>query len=252
MQSLERLAVSGDDPPARLIQKDVEDHPVLFSTPVLAAVLAEILLGRGKAEEALRVLHAAIDKSPNDLRLRQLMGLAWSRLGLLDLAIDCLEPLYTRFSDDEETAGILAGVYKRRWVRDRSNVADLEKSHHAYKKAWKFSGKKSTYVGINSATTALFLGRREEAGKQALEIENLLRQRTARLPGNLIDSRLDFRFWDQVTLGEAQLLQGHWETARDTYRAAFQQHPERSGDIDVSRRQRDEILKILDLPPMND
>jgi hypothetical protein len=171
------------------------------------------------------------------------MGLYWSRLGKLEQALEWLGPLYARHPNDDETAGITAGVHKRRWLADRSRSDDLQRSQRAYREAYKGSGKRSTYLGINTATTALFLGKRDEARRLAREVEELLRQRAAVLPGELND--LDF--WDAVTLAEARLLQGDRAGAEALYRSVFTRYAGlREGDIAVARAQMEEILKALE------
>jgi len=247
IRTVEELHSLGPNPPAER-QQHVEAHPAFRHTAILPAVLAEALLARKEDDEAVRVLRAGLASFPEDLRLRQLLGLYHSRAGQLDQALQWLEPLIAQFPDDDETAGITAGVWKRRWQADRTNLADLEKAQRAYRDAWRRSSKKSTYVGINSATTALWLGRQDEARRLAREVADVLIRRAAALSGDLSDPQHAFHYWDQVTLAEAQLLLGDWATARQTYDEAFARHPERRGDIEVSRRQRDEILKTLGLP----
>jgi tetratricopeptide (TPR) repeat protein len=246
IRSVEELHSLGPNSPAGR-QQDVEAHPAFRHTAVLPAALAEVLLARKEDEEALRVLQAGLAPFPEDLRLRQLIGLYWSRAGRLDEALRWLEPLIAEFPEDDETTGITAGVWKRRWQADRTNVADLEKSQRAYRDAWRRSARKNTYVGINSATTALWLGRTDDSRRLAREVAEVLTRRAAALSGDLSDPQHAFHYWDQVTLAEAQLLLGDWPAAQQTYDDAFARHAERRGDIEVSRRQRDEILKSMGL-----
>jgi tetratricopeptide (TPR) repeat protein len=242
MRSLEEIGSGGPN------VEEIEGKRTFRNTPVLAGVLADILLSRKEHEDAFRVLQAGLLQFPDDLRLRQLMGLYWSHEEKLDKALEWLEPLYAQFPDDDETAGITAGVYKRLWQANRSNVADLDKSHRAYRGAWKKSGRKNAWLGINAATTALWLDRREEYRRLAQEVADLLQGRAVSLPADLRAPRLAFNYWDQVTLAEAQLLLGDWPTAQQTYQDAFNRHADRRGDIEVTRKQRDEIIKALGLP----
>jgi tetratricopeptide (TPR) repeat protein len=237
-----------DDRSASLLtshwQAEVESDSFYLKTPVIPAVLVEVLLGRKENAEALRVLTTALTHFPEDLRLRQLMGLYWSRTGDLGQALAWLDPLYSRFANDEETAGITAGAYKRQWLADRSNRTALEKSSRAYRQAWR-SSSKNAYLGINAATTALWLGRRDESKRLAKEVETLLRRRWATLPADLTGKDLAFSYWDQVTLAEALLLLGDWSAAWQTYHEAFTVHAARLGDVEVSRGQLGELLKAL-------
>jgi tetratricopeptide (TPR) repeat protein len=248
MRSLEELDAPGANPRTNLGHAEVESDSRFHRTAVFPAILAEIRLSRGEHGEAFGVLSAGLSRFPDDLRLRQLMGLYWSRQGQLEKALHWLEPLATRFDADDETAGMTAGVYKRKWQADKANRNDLEKAYRAYRDAWKKSNKKNTYLGINSATTALWLGRADEARRVATEVEELLRDRLTALPRDLMDPGLALSFWDQVTLAEAHALQGAWDAAERTWREALARHPERSGDAKVSLKQLNEIRTAQGLP----
>jgi tetratricopeptide (TPR) repeat protein len=224
----------------------------LFRTPSPPAVLAEMLLDRKEHDACREVLGAALAVFPDDLRLRQLLGLYWSRCGDLAQARRCLEPLFAQNPDDEETAGISAGVYKRLWLAARHNRKWLAKSQRAYRQGWERSKGSNAYLGINAATTALWLEQPEEARQVAAEVEELLRDRAAALARAALarqpdDPDLLFNYWDQVTLAEAQLLLGQFAAARHTYQQAFARHPEQQANIDVSRQQMGEILRALSL-----
>lgn len=216
-------------------------------TAALPAAVAEMMLDRRQDEEARDLLAAALSKTPDDLRLNQLMGLYDSRNGRPELALRRLEPLYARF-DDGETAGITAGAYKRLWLRDKTNKRWLDKSHRAYRRGWDGS-QTDAYLGINAATTALWLGQESDAGQIAAGVRQLLQDRIAALrefqgdkPGPVLN------YWDHVTLAEAQLLLRDFDTARLTYREAFQTHAKQAGNIKVSREQLEEILRVLGPP----
>jgi len=241
---LKQLDDLSDSPLTRRWQESVESDSFYLKTPVIPAVLVEVLLGRKENAEAWRVLTTALAQFPEDVRLCQLRGLYCSRTGDLEQALRWLEPLYANFANDEETAGIMAGAYKRQWLTDRTNRTALEKSYRAYRQAWKVSSK-NAYLGINAATTALWQGRWDESKRLAKEVEALLRRRWATLPADLAGPHLAFSYWDQVTLAEALLLLGDWSGARETYHAAFANHAARLGDVEVSRKQLGELLKVL-------
>jgi hypothetical protein len=245
VRAIENLEETGHGADAPAAAARLADDPAFLQTPALAGVLAEILLGRAMLDEARRVLSAGRERFPEDLRLRQLMGLYWKRRDDPDRALAWLEPLYAQDPTEGETAGITAGAYKQKWLRDRADVRALERSHRAYRNAWKSSKRENVYLGINAATTALWLGNGEEARRLAREVEALLRRRAATLPRDLAEPGADFSFWDHVTLAEAQLLQGGRAAAERSYDEAFGRHAGRRGDIDVCRQQRDEILQAL-------
>jgi len=242
LQSLDALERGGS----------VEIGPAFFRTPVTAAVLADILLARSGKDDTgpHNVLKEALGHFPRDLRLRQLMGLYFSRRARPAEALTWLEPLAEEFGEDDETAGITAGAHKRLWLQDRAKKEHLRRAHAAYRKGWKASGRNNAWLGINAATAALFLGDRDQARRLAAGVETLIRHRADTLPAELSRSWLYGGYWPWVTLAEAQLLQGQWDAARQTYGDAFRRHADRAGDIKVTRAQRDEILRALHLPPM--
>jgi tetratricopeptide (TPR) repeat protein len=220
-------------------------HLSFFQTPVVPAVLAEKLLDRKEHAHAGRVLAKAIQGFGEDLRLRQLLALYWSRVGDVEEAVRCLETLHASAGDDEETTGILAGVYKRRWQVHREQLDWLEQAHRLYRHGWERARKTSPYLGINAATTALWLGNGAHARRLAAEVQALLLDRAGKLAGHGSENSLTLNYWDHVTLAEAQLLLGRFASSRQTYREAFERYAEQQGNIEVSRRQAVEILGAL-------
>ena len=216
LEELEQAMVSGS---ADNIVAEMAACPAFTATPILPAVLADILLSRRQPAAALGVLKTALARFDGDLRLQQLMGLCLSRQQEFSPALQWLEPLRGQSHDDGETAGITAGVYKRIWLADRTRQDALKTSHQDYRRAWEISKKSEVYVGINAATTALWLDHPDEARQLATDVENVLRRRAEDLPSDL--AGLDFQFWDQLTLAEARLLQGDWPAARNIYENTF-------------------------------
>ncbi len=100
------------------------------------------------------------------------MGLYFSRSGNLQEALKRLEPLYARYMDDGEMAGVTAGVYKRLWRSDKTDGKRLEQSHRAYRHGWDVSRQSNAYLGVNAAATALWLGRPEDAREIAAVVRN--------------------------------------------------------------------------------
>jgi tetratricopeptide (TPR) repeat protein len=230
-------------------ERQPADDEGVLRAPALAAVLAEILLDRGRHAEARAVLDRALGKFPDDLRLRQLLGLYRSRTGELEKALEILAPLAEQYRDDDETVGITAGVYKRLWLKHRHDRRWLEQSHRAYRQGWKHSRGANAYLGINAATTALWLGRPADSRQLAEEVRSLLEARRAILAGWTSDPDLAFNYWDQVTRAEAELLLGERAAARRTYLAAFAAHAaEQADNVKVTRNQLGELLRALGLP----
>lgn len=217
--------------------------PMAAPTAVVPAVTAELLISRGEFDAAFELLQTSLASFRDDLRLLQLQGLCWSRKGELDRAIQSLEPVRQRQPADEETLGILAGAYKRRWLKDEANKPDLELAYQTYRTGWKGSAKGNTYLGINTAATALWLGNQKLATETAAEVENVLKKRIQSLPAELRDSQESYDFWDRITLAESRLIQGDADSADRIYEAAFAKHAELLGDIAVSRKQREIHLR---------
>ena len=252
--ALDRAELTGGDLLARL---DLTPNPrnLVLLTPVVPAVVAERLIGRGLLGEADRVLAAARRAFPMDLRLAQLAALSFARrfdqsgqAGPLSTARDLLErrlPVGAGGPDDEETFGILAGVYKR--LGDHTGGAGewLAKSHETYRRGWAASGRANTYLGINAAATGRCrLDRLDDAAELAEEVADALALLAERLSaGRPGWAELDY--WHAVTRAEAQLLRGDLETAGELYRTTFARFPARVGDIASTRRQAARLLDQL-------
>jgi tetratricopeptide (TPR) repeat protein len=236
------------DLPALVEQVRAGGRPAWLREPALAAVLAETLLDRGRHADAQLVLDAGLARFPLDLRLNQLLGLHWSRTGRLQDALGHLERLAERYPGDDETAGISAGVCKRLWQGDRGRTEWLARSHRAYRLGWERSGCNNPYLGINAATTALWLGRPEEARRTAEGVRRLLQGPAAALRPADDEDPLG-SYWDRVTLAEALLLVDDRAAARRTYREAFARHAEQVDAIAVTQRQLGALLEALGLSP---
>jgi hypothetical protein len=225
------------------------DAPAFLQTPILPAAAAEVLLGQKRGPEALRLLEAALERFPDDVRLRQLMGLHWRRAGALDRALAYLLPLCADSARDEETAGIVAAIRKQQWLDSRDNHVLLADAHRGYGEAWNASGKRNTWLGINAAATALFLGKVTLTRRLAAEVRSTLRDRAARLPSTLRGTEFAFNYWDEVTLAESHLVIGERTAAERLYSEAFARHAGRTGDIETTLRQKAQIESALDAIP---
>lgn len=266
-QTTERLEDPCLDAPA--VAKEVHDdecHAVRQS-PIHLAVLGEILLdSETPSERTLQFLRMARDRYDDDLRLRQLMALYWHRRECPEKAVTLLEELYeSTGGGDEETAGIYAAACKAMWLKLRSRSRGrapeaesraagsarragaewLRKSHDAYSQGWKRS-RASTWLGINVAATALWLGNPKRSRRAAADVREALLDRESHCarPGS---EKVKFGYWEQVTLAEAELLLGNLDIARRRYTDAARAFPEKRGDIDVAERQLDLNLPALGL-----
>ncbi len=198
------------------------DRSLLMDESSLAAVYSEHLIAADRLRDALEILEQALTLFPENLRLRQLRALGWSREGRLDAAREELEALY-RLDRDPETAGILGGVCKRSWLADPEDRRALERSHRVYGEGWKASKCQNAYLGINAAAIALYADQRAESRRLASEVRDLLRHRRdqlARHAGGKVSLKLNL--WDRLTLAEALLLMGESSAAASEYSAAMQ------------------------------
>jgi tetratricopeptide (TPR) repeat protein len=186
------------------------------------------------------VLKQALEQS-DSLRLRQLQGLALSRLKESDEALRVPEPLRRPDSNDPadgETEGIVAGVYKRQ--------GRLDDCQRAYARARRASRKRNVHLGVNVAAVALFLGRTDEARRIAADVRERLEGRVRTLAARGDRAEVALGYWDQVTLAEAMLMLGDLAAAGDAYRLGFERHPERPNDHAVTRDQALHALSRLD------
>jgi len=165
----------------------------------------------------------------------------------LEKALQSAGPLLARSRDDDETAGIVAGVYKQLYL-DRGRQGEfLHKSHRAYLSGWEGSKNSNAYLGINAAACALWLGRPAESRRLAGEVKHLLLKRMQSLGERQRLRQLEVSYWDQVTLAEAQLLLGEFAQARARYQAAFANAAKARGNIKVAADQADRLLAPLGL-----
>ena len=216
----------------------------LMAMSVTVAVLAEKLISAKRVDDALMLLGEAVQTYPDDLRLLQLQGLALKRKGDAAGAMKQLEPLYERDANDQEMAGIMAGAYKEMW-RDSDDEQWLRKSHKAYAAGWR-QDRNSTYLGINTATTALLLGRMEDAQEAATAVRDVLVKRQMSLSARNDEVLHDLTLWDRLTLIEANLLLRQRDEVLDLFAAATRDHPDAIGDLDVARRQLVTVARQLD------
>jgi hypothetical protein len=244
---LERLDQADLSAPEFLesLQLDERDSWILIN-PVAATVLIERLLDRAQYVPAQAILKAIKVRFSHDLRCKQLQALLWSNTGRLDDARLSLEhEERNRSTIDEETCGILAGVYKRLWKKSQ-NADWLRKCQQCYRKGWQRSSETNGYLGINAAYTALNLEQESVARSLAAEVGRMLEKRLQDFV--TLRSGLALNYWDQVMLAEALLYEDP-QRAAALYREAFAVFPEQKRNIKVSCVQAREILTKLGCNP---
>lgn len=256
MAQVERVGEGFADLTRRLMKQYEGDE---VGVPAIISVFADTLLSihdearRAEAyTEAHRVLDDALSRYPEDLRLTQLKALCHSRAGDAELAMKVLRPIYRKHRGDPESTGIMGGIYKRMW-RKTGDPEFLSKSHQTYIRGWE-RDRGNTYLGINTATTALFLDRLDRAAEVAAAVEKELDKRRQRLAQNQAGLVRDLCCWDQLTLVEAELLQKKPGSAARSYSQAVERFgASQAGDLDVARRQLRDVsdkLGVTDGPWM--
>lgn len=203
-------------------------------SPTLMALLAEALLDSMEFELAGEVLETGLDQEPGNPRLTQLQALLFSRTGYPSKAVELLMPLRKR-SRDIETIGILGGAYKRLGLAADDPKNYLELSHKEYDYGWRRT--EEVYLGINVASTAIWLGHKERGLETASRVRELLLERLKTVRGTTREKDRQLDFWSQVTLAEAELIVGNLEESKASYHNAFERHPEKPTAIEVARSQ---------------
>jgi class 3 adenylate cyclase len=202
--------------------------------------LGERLLASGAPIVAYDTLADGLVKFPGDARLRQLLALALARSGASRAAIPLLETLRAEGHADEETLGLLARVHKDLAAEAGSSAerrTHLEVAHAYYAEAHRLS--QGTWTGINAATTALLLGRRDEAAALARAV----RDRCLRLEAD--DPARTSDYWHLATLAEARLILDGWSGAEATYVRAAVVGQARPADTASTRRNARLIIREL-------
>lgn len=209
--------------------------------PSLPAVVADMLMDRQRHTQAGVILAVGLAAFPEDPRLRLLKGLHLSRTGELDGALAWLEPLSEEYRQDDEFTGILAGIYKRQWTETRQTER-LARSQRAYRDGWRRSRGTNTYLGINAATTAMWMKKYREARQLAGEVEGVIANRIESLQGHDEGTGI-LDFWDRATLAEARLLQGQFFAAWATYHRGISEYADQHDSIAVSLQQAQQVLE---------
>lgn len=207
--------------------------------PGLAIERAERWLRAGEPLLAYNEIQLGLDSWPDNLRLRQLQGLALARSGDTQRAHAVLSRLRDEGVRDGETLGLLARTMKDLGLGigdpDRRRET-LQAALELYAEGYASSRRRGAigeayYTGINAATLALLCGDPARAGQLAGEVTTLCEGRLEEGadPGE--------HYWLEATLGEAALIQGEHARAAGHYRAAARAAGARYGDIASTRKQ---------------
>lgn len=221
------------------------DRPDIYSQ------LGEQVLRKGQPLIAYDILIEGTRHRPEDVRLRQLLGLTLARSGALERGNAMLRELGNQGHCDGETLGILASTYKDLWSTssDPSSAGhSLELSHKVYHQAYTtcVDGgeiESAYYNGINAAATALLLGLIEKAQALAAQVDQLCDRVVAEAPPG------KDMYWAVATRGEAALIQENFEQAAEYYVQAANISHGRHADLSATRRQARVLLSYLSQDP---
>lgn len=219
----------------RLIQIwSVHDSAAWRTHPQLYALLARRLITHGEPFVAQEVLKEGGAANPSDDALRYLGGLALARSGAPLAARGVALELAARLSVEspifEDVQGLLGRVAKDLALEEKDaeqRRAWLVRSCDAYQHA--FDVKRSSYSGINAATTALLIGEAERATSLARDVRQIALRELEHFGSDC--------FWQLATLGECALVLNDLAEARRCYSDASRCAGASWGDMSSTRRQ---------------
>ncbi|MEP6821449.1 MAG: TRAFs-binding domain-containing protein [Chthoniobacterales bacterium] len=197
--------------------------------PAIYSLLGEKVLKEGEPLLAYDIVAEGMNYAPDDVRLRQLQGLALARSGANARARQLFEKLRAENNLDDETLGMLARTYKddASLAKTRREAREfLQQAAAVYAEAYHLNG--GYWTGINAATTALLVGKKREAAKLAATVRASCLRELKRTRGD--------KYWLLATLGEEALISRDWSQAADWYAQAGAIGRKRFGDLQSSRR----------------
>ncbi len=191
--------------------------------------MAEKFLSLGSPLPAYDVATDGLKTWPDNVRLKQLQSLALIRVSAFQRARVILEALHANGAADSETIGLLASVHKSTGLSTqiaRTRLRELRRARELYLDAFRRFG--LTWHGINAASLSLLLGQRRMATTMAREV--------LEISLNELEAASGDRYWSASTGGEAALLLGEVDQARDLYAQAGAVRSTRVGDLVTTRR----------------
>jgi class 3 adenylate cyclase len=198
-------------------------------SPAFFRHLGERILAQGEPLLAYDVISAGLATWPQDVRLRQLQGLALARSGASERAHTILEELRDEAQTTEETLGMLARTYKdlAATAQTPERHADyLKRAAETYTDAYRKTG--GYWTGINAATMNLLIGETDRARELAKKVRDQCLQEINQTNGE--------PYWKFAALGESALVCRDLPQAAEWYLRAAEAGKGRYGDLNSSRR----------------
>jgi len=196
-------------------------------------------LDQGAPWDACDAFREAIAADPSDAELLYWGALAHARAGAAHEAHPLLDRAQAASGDAPDRLADILSLRGRLWKDVLHRAPDglgaaamAESARQEYLAAYGLQH--DPYPGVNAATLSWLLGHREAARKLAEEIvTRLAAQTTARSS------------WDDATEGEALLLLGKLEEAKQRYLAAYRAAPRDAGSVASMRRQLSLLARAL-------
>jgi tetratricopeptide (TPR) repeat protein len=208
----------------------------------LGCQAADALLNIGERQAGLEMLEEIERRFPRAIRPKQLRALALARIGGADNlgeAQEILGALYEQKQRDPETVGIYARTFMDRYASS-GNVLMLRRSRDLYEEAFE-NAADDYYTGINAAAKSVMLGTPADLRKAA--------ELAARVQEIVGDRAVRGDYWLSATVGEVQLIQGHFERAAEVYAAAVATAPAEIGAHGSTWGQAWRLMKKLEPTP---
>lgn len=195
-------------------------------------------LEQGAPWDACDLFREEIPKHPADAMLLYWGALAHARCGASKRAHALLDQAESAGNGQEHLADILS-LRGRLWKDAYQRAPDkpegrtmAERARQEYLAAYGLEH--DVYPGINAATLSLLLGDGAAALTLAQEIVAALTVHPS-----------PRTFWDLATLGEAQLILGHFDQAGQSYASAYAQSAGDAGSVATMRRQLQLLARLI-------
>lgn len=222
----------------------------------------EQYLRQGEPLLAYNAVQEGLQAWPENLRLRQLKGLALARSGDIERANQLLSQVAAEGIADAETLGLLGRTHKDLALRTSDAACrafHLESAFRSYRQAYESAGVNRAsgdawYTGINAAAIAVLQGDIPTARRIADDVRRLCIRAQA-------DPSAANDFWLEATLGEATLILGDGAASFRHYAKAAMLAPGQFGNLGSTRRQAELlaarlpersawISEVLKIPPI--
>ncbi len=208
--------------------------------------VVEQWLRQGEPLLAYNAVQLGLHAWPENLRLRQLNGLAIARSGDVERANRLLRELAAEGIADSETLGMLARTHKDLALGTddaASRAFHLASAFRIYSQAYESAcmngaGSDARYTGINAAAIAVLQGEVATARRIAGDVRLLCIQAQA-------EASAANDYWLEATLGEAALIVGDGADSFAHYARAAKLASGRFGNLGSTRRQAELLAERL-------